>query len=404
MYESHYGMKEKPFSLLPDPDFLYLSRKHATALSMLEYSLTGQAGFVVVTGEVGSGKTTLVRRFVRSGDRDTTFGIITNTHEALGNLLNWVLIAFGVRSEQREKSALHEALIEFLVRQFAAGKRTILIVDEAQNLSIETLEELRLLSNINTDKDELLQMVLVGQPELLEKLKRPELRQFAQRISANYHLAPLDYSETRAYIRHRLAVAGGAPALFSEPAIAAVHCCSGGVPRLINSICDMALVYGFAESRQEIDLETVLLVVQHKVEAGLGGLPDIAKIPREAIRHSVQAMVETMARDMRAAGAKESTSDSGPVSIASGEVIDLARIKRQDERPTQASADGAGTATMAMPVQTEAEQEAKVRPTAAQAGSHAAMAARPKSSPVNSVAMPAPARHRTWQRWLGWLG
>ena len=299
MYEAFYGFSDKPFGLLPDPAFLYLSRKHAAALSMLEYTLSDQAGFVVVTGEVGCGKTILVRRFLKLVDRDTTIGLISNTHSAFGDLLHWILVAFDIRPPTDDKSALYRALIEFLVEQYAAGRRTILVVDEAQNMSLEVLEELRLLSNLNADKDLLLQIIMVGQPELLDKLRRTDLRQFTQRIAVNYHLPPLDYPETRAYIRHRLLVARGRPDIFTEAAVAAVYCCTGGTPRLINLICDMALVYGYAEALEQIDIDTILLVAEHKGGSGLGVLPEAgATLDRAAVRRRAEALMQGLGPDM----------------------------------------------------------------------------------------------------------
>lgn len=299
MYEAFYGFSDKPFGLLPDPAFLYLSRKHAAALSMLEYTLSDQAGFVVVTGEVGCGKTILVRRFLKLVDRDTTIGLISNTHSAFGDLLHWILVAFDIRPLTEDKSALYRALIDFLVEQYAAGRRTILVVDEAQNMSLEVLEELRLLSNLNADKDLLLQIIMVGQPELLDKLRRTDLRQFAQRIAVNYHLPPLDYPETRAYIRHRLLVARGRPDIFTEAAVAAVFCCTGGTPRLINLVCDMALVYGYAEAMAQIDIDTILLVAEHKGGSGLGVLPEAgATVDRAAVRRRAELLMQGLGADL----------------------------------------------------------------------------------------------------------
>ncbi|MEM7172636.1 MAG: AAA family ATPase, partial [Pseudomonadota bacterium] len=183
MYESFYGLREKPFSLLPDPEFLYLSEKHRSALNVLQYGLTGQAGFTVVSGEVGSGKTTLVRRFLREVDSDTTIGMIHNTHRKLGDILQWILLAFDLDYRGKEKVQLYQIFTDFLIEQYALGRRSVLIIDEAQNLDADTLEELRMLSNVNASKDLVLQIILVGQPELVDTLSRPDLRQFAQRIA-----------------------------------------------------------------------------------------------------------------------------------------------------------------------------------------------------------------------------
>jgi general secretion pathway protein A len=269
MYEDFYGFKEKPFALTPDPEYLYMSPQHESALTMLEYGLTLDGGITVVTGDVGSGKTTLIRRALQVLDPQFTVGIISNTHRNIGELLKWVLFAYDLDYHSKDKAELYHIFIEFIIKQYAANRRTLLIIDEAQNMDIETLEELRMLTNVNTDKDQILQLLLVGQPELAEKLKLPELRQFRQRISAGFHLTPLDFRDTCAYIRHRLAVAGGDTAIFDDMACGAVHYQTKGVPRLINSLCDAALVYGYAEERRHIDIDTIFDVVLDKNRASL---------------------------------------------------------------------------------------------------------------------------------------
>lgn len=273
MYEAFYDLREKPFSLLPDPDFLFLSGKHSLALNMLEYSLAGQAGFCAITGEIGSGKTTLIRALLRRVGRDLTIGLISNTHSTHSDIAGWALAAFGQPTNMRANADLHHELMMYLIKEYGAGKRCVLIVDEAQNLSIEALEELRLLSNINADKDLLLQIILVGQPQLLEKLRRPELCQFAQRISVSYHLSPLSCAETLHYVAHRLNVAGAPDLIFNDMAIGGIHYFSMGVPRVINSICDMALVYGYAEQRRSIDLDTIFRVIGDRLASGLSAFP-----------------------------------------------------------------------------------------------------------------------------------
>lgn len=261
MYEEHFGLTEKPFTLLPDPSFLYLSRKHAMALSMLEYSLAGQAGFTAITGDIGSGKTTLVRSFMHRAGDSVHIGLISNTHRSFDDILSWVLAAFDIRAETTSRPDQYQALVEFLINQYAMGRRSLLIFDEAQNLSVDALEELRLLSNVNTDKDFLLQMVLVGQPELLDKLKRPDLQQFAQRISVSFHLTPLAYSETRDYIAHRLKVAGRTRPLFDDLSIGLIQHFSGGIPRIINTLCDMSLLYAFADGLSHVGTDVVFKVL-----------------------------------------------------------------------------------------------------------------------------------------------
>lgn len=269
MYESFYRLKEKPFSLLPDPGFLYLSQKHRMALVLLEYGLSNQAGFSVVTGDIGTGKTTLIRHLLNQMGRDVTVGLITNTHRSFGVLLQWVLMSLNLDHHGKDKVAMYETLVEFLIKEFSRRRRTMLIVDEAQNMSPEALEELRMLSNINADKNQVLQVILVGQPGLRETLRRPDLEQFAQRIAVDYDLKPLNASETREYLRHRVAVAGGSPDLFTDGACEVIYRHSGGTPRLINLLADTALVYGYAEQTEQISRELAEEVAQDKVKGGI---------------------------------------------------------------------------------------------------------------------------------------
>jgi len=264
MYESFYGLTEKPFTLLPDPEYLFLSPKHQRALTLLQYGLMNQAGFSVICGDTGAGKTTLIRRLLSELEDNTTVGLITNTHQSFGELLNWVLMAFGLDGEGKSKSQMHHMFVNFLVEQYAQNKHTILIVDEAQNMKADTLEELRMLSNINADKDQVLQVILAGQPALRETLRRPELMQFAQRIAVDYYLEALNEQETHDYIQHRLQVAGAQQAIFTDDACSAIYQYSGGTPRLINLLCDTALVYGYAEQRKTIDAALVHDVVREQ--------------------------------------------------------------------------------------------------------------------------------------------
>jgi type II secretory pathway predicted ATPase ExeA len=233
-----------------------------------------QAGFVAITGVVGAGKTTLIRRYLKSVGPDVTVGVITNSSASLGRLMQWVAASFSLKSAG-DAIALHDQFIEFLLAQYAKGKRTVLVVDEAQNLSAEMLEDLRMLSNVNNEKDQLLQIILVGQPELLETLKRPELRQLVQRIVIYYHLDALGAVETAGYIRHRLSVVGGAPELFDDMACAAVYYFTGGVPRLINLLCDQALVYGYSDDLPQIGFQTVTTVVADRNQSGLSAFRDV---------------------------------------------------------------------------------------------------------------------------------
>lgn len=270
MYEDFFGFSDQPFSVLPDPAFLYLSNRHRSALSALEYGLAGQAGFTVITGEVGCGKTTLLKKFLEEVDDESTVGLISNTHHSLGNFLQWIFLAFDLDFTEQSKVQLFKTFTDFVISEYAAGRRCVLIIDEAQNLTPDTLEELRMLSNINSGGDLLFQVVLTGQPELLGTLNRPDLRQFAQRITVSYKLEPLTGEETHAYIEHRLRAASGNQQVFPPEARDAVYALSNGVPRLINSLCDMALVYAFGEGHSQVSSETVLTVARDRLASGLG--------------------------------------------------------------------------------------------------------------------------------------
>ena len=269
MYKEHYGFRENPFSLTPDPAFLYLSKQHKLALTLLLYGIESKAGVSLITGEVGSGKTTIIRELLHKIDDSFTVGLISNIHNSFGDLLQWILMAFDIKSDEMNKASRYKVLVDFLVNEYSENKRTILIIDEAQNMDVQTLEELRLLSNINVDKHFIFQLIMVGQPELLEMMHRRELRQFAQRVSVDYSLAHLNYKETSDYIKHRLSVAGAEYAIFDKYAIAIVFYHSGGIPRLINTLCDFALVYGFAENRLHVNLSLMMDVVRDKQKGGI---------------------------------------------------------------------------------------------------------------------------------------
>ena len=270
MYKKHFGLIDKPFNLTPDPDYLYLSPKHKIGLSLLEYGLLETAaGLTVITGEVGAGKTTLVRKLMRRIDyNEMTVGVINNTSIFNEELMSWVASAFDLPHEGKDNISTFRDFQRFLISEYSKGKRTVLIVDEAQNLGAQALEELRMLTNINADRDQLLQIVLIGQPELLEVLSRPELAQIAQRVSVEYHLEPLDLEEVNLYIRHRLEVAGGSPDIFTEDAISAIFYFSGGVPRLVNTLCDYALVHAYAMDKKHVDIDVAYKVMEGRKIGG----------------------------------------------------------------------------------------------------------------------------------------
>lgn len=268
MYERFFSFNAKPFAMNPDPAFLYPSSQHASALTMLEYSLESQAPFCMLTGEIGSGKTTLLRHFLRMLGDDVTVGLISNTHERFRSIHPWAVSALGIASNGDSEVALYEALVNFFVREYAKGRRSLLVVDEAHNLPPHILEELRLLSNVNSEQDIALQVILVGQPGLRVKLLQPELAQFAQRLSVDFHLGAMSPQDVSAYIEHRLRVAGGSPDLFHADAVAMIHARARGVPRLVNRLCDLALVYAFAERRRHVDLDLLKRVIEDRLRVG----------------------------------------------------------------------------------------------------------------------------------------
>jgi general secretion pathway protein A len=251
MYEEFYNFRERPFNLTPDPKYLFLSERHREALAHLLYGIRQRCGFILLTGEVGTGKTTLCRALLRSLDEDTEIALILNPNVSSVELLQAVNREFGLAGIGERRMTLVDELNGHLLARRAAGKNLVLIVDEAQNLPPSVLEELRLLSNLETETEKLLQIVLIGQPELKDLLRRPELRQLDQRMSVRYHLSPLDQRETRDYIDHRLGVASEKPGVrFSGSAVRGIYGFIRGAPRLINIVADRALLTGFARSRR----------------------------------------------------------------------------------------------------------------------------------------------------------
>lgn len=254
LYMDFFGFSERPFTLLPDPDFLFWSRAHRRAFSVLEFGVMTHAPITVITGEVGAGKTTLVQKLIQSLDEDVTLGLISNAQGNRGELLQWTLNALSVETDfDAPYVALFQQLQDFVIEEYAEGRRVIIVIDEAQNLSVEGLEELRMLTNINSNKDELLQLILVGQPELRQMIRQPELRQFAQRVTATYHIPALDRVAVGGYIQHRLSKVGGTGSEFTASAIDLIHATTDGVPRLINKLCDFAMVYAATEERKVVD-------------------------------------------------------------------------------------------------------------------------------------------------------
>jgi putative secretion ATPase (PEP-CTERM system associated) len=342
MYERFYELRERPFALSPDPDYLYPSRVHREALDYLRYGLESHAGFVIITGEIGSGKTTLLQTLLRGLDSQTTVARIVNTMLEPRELLETILIDFGLEPAGKSKPLLLRDLAQYLVDQRLAGRMVLLVIDEAQNLTPGALEELRMLSNLETEKSKLLQIVLVGQPNLRDKLATPELEQLRQRITVSYHLQPLDADETENYINHRLRRAAvGAPVVFPREATEMIHARSRGVPRIINIICDAALVFGYAEERRTINLALVQEVLAELELTGVlpaalamsavDSAPAAAPMPVSAA--AVPAAVGSgAAPQVRAADARASAALLQDLSIRAAELDQREQAIRQRER------------------------------------------------------------------------
>lgn len=271
LYTAHFGLHQRPFSLAPDPGFLFWSDTHARAFSMLEYGILTHAPITLITGEVGAGKTTLIHQLLATQRADVTIGLIANAHGDRHELLRWVLLAL-------QQTTAHDAhyvdlfaqFQTYLEAEYAAGRRVVLIFDEAQNLSRDVLEELRMFTNINAGTQELLQLIIIGQPELRDIVLRPDLKQLAQRIAANFHLPEMGQQDVAAYIMHRLQVAGAKAEIFDGPAIGAIYDITRGIPRLINQLCDLALVYAFTMESQVVPRHVIAQIVKDGVFFGGG--------------------------------------------------------------------------------------------------------------------------------------
>ena len=288
IYTVHFGLRERPFSLVPDPDFLFWSAQHRRAYTMLEYGILTRAPITLITGDVGAGKTTLLQHLLKSVSEEVRVGLIANAHGSRGELLRWVLLA--LNQPTLSKSSYVDLFGQFqtyLIAEYAQGRRVILIFDEAQNLSRESLEELRMFTNINTNKDELLQLVLVGQPELRQLVMRPDMSQFAQRVAASYHLTAMDRHMVHDYIAHRLAVAGATAQVFSDEATQLVFELTRGVPRLVNQLCDLSMVYAFTNTLYTVDRPMVQQVLDDGVFFGAGWSDPPALVLQPALKRKV---------------------------------------------------------------------------------------------------------------------
>jgi len=259
MYQQYFGLAEAPFSIAPDPRYLYLSQRHQEALAHLLYGVNGDGGFVLLTGEVGAGKTTVCRCLLQQIPASCDVAYVFNPNLTVGDLFSTICVEFGIAvpSGNASVKVFVDCINAYLLDAHARGRHTVLIIDEAQNLSAVVLEQLRLLTNLETNERKLLQIILLGQPELASVLERPELRQVRQRIVARYHLGPLTQPEVAAYVRHRLEIAGAQRQLFPETLMGRVYRLSGGVPRVINLLCDRALLGTYVQEKERVDRATL---------------------------------------------------------------------------------------------------------------------------------------------------
>jgi general secretion pathway protein A len=298
MYEAFYGFKEKPFDLHPDPDYLYMSRVHENTYTHLEYAIVENKGFVVVTGEIGSGKTTLTNYLLNKIGEEIQVGLVNNTNILPAEFLKMVCKEFELDPKTNDKAELIDIFSGYLIDQFAAGERVVLIIDEAQNLTNDTMEEIRMLSNIETEKHHLIQIILVGQPELKFKLQQSNLKQFAQRVTVHCHLKGLEKDEVSEYIGHRLEVGGSKRSdIFKKETIERIAEYSRGIPRLINVLCDSALVYGFADELETIEID-ILENVYEELKA-LGTFTDYDARPSADPLPPKSAIAGSTAQDSR---------------------------------------------------------------------------------------------------------
>jgi type II secretory pathway predicted ATPase ExeA len=262
-YLGHFNLKEQPFRLTPDPEFVYWSKQHARAKAYMESTIWLADGFVVITGEIGSGKTTLLQSFLTELDDDVTYAVVSQTQLTPTQFLQAVLTEFGFKPFNKRKVELLDMLNMFLIEQYSNGKKVLLIVDEAQNLSRKVLEEIRLISGIETHKEKVLRIILAGQPELRDTLDSPSLKQLVQRVRLRFHLGPLSRREMREYIECRLKIAGNEnEELFKDETFETLHRYTGGVPRLINTLCDSALLCSFADEKDAVDLDDVMAAIE----------------------------------------------------------------------------------------------------------------------------------------------
>jgi len=297
-YVEHFNLTEQPFRLTPDPDFVYWSKQHARAKAYMESTIWLADGFVVITGEIGSGKTTLLQSFLAELDEDIVYAVVSQTQLTATQFLQAVLTEFGFKPFNKRKVELLDMLNMFLIEQYSNGKKVLLIVDEAQNLSKKVLEEIRMLSGIETHKEKVLRIILAGQPELKDTLESPTLKQLVQRIRLRFHLGPLDRQELQAYVQHRLKCAGReSDDLFTNECYELIHRYAGGVPRLVNTLCDTALLCAFADSKAVVEGDDILAAIkelgwqEHESNTGVFGTVKNAAVGQTTDTHVTQIEV-----------------------------------------------------------------------------------------------------------------
>jgi len=317
-YLDHFKLSEQPFRLTPDPDFLYWSKQHARAKAYMESTIWLADGFVVITGEIGSGKTTLLQSFLTELDDDVIYAVVSQTQLTPTQFLQSVLTEFGFKPFNKRKVELLDMLNMFLIEQYSNGKKVVLIVDEAQNLSKKVLEEIRLMSGIETHKEKVLRIILAGQPELKDTLNSPNLKQLVQRVRLRFHIGPLDARDMREYIDHRLSVAGRTPNdLFDEDCYDIIFRYTGGVPRLINTLCDTALLCAFADEKGSLSADDIMAAIaelnweEHESNTGL-----YDKLRQVAARHSSESHVTQI--EVRSEGESLSVQSFAPGRIILG--------------------------------------------------------------------------------------
>lgn len=275
LYAEFFGLTERPFTLLPDRGFLFWSKQHMRAYSVLEFGILSRAPITLITGEIGAGKTTLLQELLSKIEENVTVGLISNAQGGRGELMEWVLNALSVPFTRRSGYVqMFQTFQEFLLGEYAEGRRVILIFDEAQNLSTEGLEELRMLTNINSNKDELIQLILVGQPELRDMVRKPNMRQLAQRVTASFHLSAMDLETVRKYVAHRLKTVGGTGQEFTPEACDLIFSVTDGVPRLVNQLCDFSMLYSWSNESRLVTAETVQSVLTDGVFFGARNMTD----------------------------------------------------------------------------------------------------------------------------------